>query len=471
MSDFSPSYCEITKAILTPYGAENAVSHDISTIIGAWHVEHGIGSVSLSGSITVLDNEGLLEGLPLRGEESLELEFLCADLQTKREIKAQVHKINDVAASNTNKGTTYTIHWISSQSWAGFKRSVLKAFRDKKISTMCKEVFEQYISRLVDYSPSRVETYPEGTQVWSLQGNRERKFILQDTEGNTNVIIPDYMPTEAIGFLLKRAHSNTNSSSSSWRFFERWDGFYCVSDEWLYERGISASQRRTSQFNYSAQVDMDPENAEEQVRSFSSFKNSERSNPAQSLVNGAYRNTIIEVDLLKHHARRYNYGYNDSRQGTQFTDVTGNKSSWATDIHTQQYANDTFTDENAKQYMMIRDYRDFSNSISFPEDKHFRDIIARRVMYNHHMHSTAVTATTDGRLDVGAGDVINVRIRELNQGSNQIEDNPQLSGKYLVTHVVNQCTEDQLTTTLSLYKFGWAGAGSDTRSGRMGGQG
>ncbi|MGA1048478.1 MAG: hypothetical protein ACO3UU_10725, partial [Minisyncoccia bacterium] len=229
MSDFSPSQCEITKAIITPYGGENVVGQDITTIIGSWHVEQGINMVSLSGSISVLDNEGFLEELPLRGEESIELEFLCSDLQTKREIKAQIHKINDVQTSANNKGVTYTLHWISKQSWQGFTRSVLKAYRNKKISTMAKEVFEQYICGLTDYTPSIRETFPENTHVWSLQGNRDRRFIVQDTDGSTNVIIPDYTPTEAIGFLLKRAHSSTNSTSSSWRFFETWDGFYCVS--------------------------------------------------------------------------------------------------------------------------------------------------------------------------------------------------------------------------------------------------
>ena len=48
MSDFSPSRCEITKAIITSYGRENVVSEDINTIIGAFDIEHGIGKVALT---------------------------------------------------------------------------------------------------------------------------------------------------------------------------------------------------------------------------------------------------------------------------------------------------------------------------------------------------------------------------------------------------------------------------------------
>ena len=71
MSDFSPSRCEITKAIITSYGRENVVSEDINTIIGAFDIEHGIGKVALTGSVTVLDTTGLLERFPQEGKKLL----------------------------------------------------------------------------------------------------------------------------------------------------------------------------------------------------------------------------------------------------------------------------------------------------------------------------------------------------------------------------------------------------------------
>jgi len=469
-SNFNPSNCEITKATVTPYGQEAAVGIDISATIYAWHVEHGISTVSLSGSISVLDNEGFLEELPLRGEETLELEFKGEDLNVTRRITAQVHKIDNVNSSLSNKGVTYTLHWVSKPSWDGFTRSLIKSYKQKKVSSIVKDIFDKYILKTKEYTTARQgETFPENTEKYDLSGadNIGRKLYIQTTDGNIDVIIPDYMPTEAISFVLKRAHNNTTTTSSSYRFFERWDGFYCVSDEWLYEHFAKLSNKRTRKMNFSADVDMDATSAEEQIKALTSFTNNTRANPAKELVNGAYKNTIVEIDLLKHHARRYNYTYNEGKN--KFTDVTGNKSSWESDIHTKKYADDTFTNENAKQFMIIRDYRDFDDGKSFTGERHFRDVVARRIMYLNHMHSTSVSASTDGRLDINAGDVINVDVMELNQSSNQSEKNPQLSGNYLVTHVINSCEKDMLKTELTLFKYGWSGAGSDSRSGRMGG--
>lgn len=461
MADFSPARCEITKAVISPYGKENASGEDISPIIGAFDIEHGISKVSLTGTITVLDNQSFMERLPLRGEETLDLEIRCYDLQTVRKIKALIYKISDINPAPDTKGLTYTLHWISKTSWNGFTKSIIRAYTDKSVSTIAKEIFEQYISKLRNYTTSKTDNtkLPDNTSIYNIEGEQERKFILQKTEAKTTFTIPRYSASEAMGMCVKRAFSNTQSKSSSFRFFETWDGFYFVSDEWMFERATLNGIPSEKILNYSAQVDLDPLNATEQLRALESFTNSSRVDSARDLVRGAYKTSFIEIDILNHTAKKYNYSYTDG----MFKDSTGGKSSWSTDVHTKNFVDATYNDNNAQQFLIVRDYRDSYDARAFNGEKNFRDLVASRVMYNNHLQSTSVTAVTSGRLDLSPGDVVSVRVRELNQSTNQVQQNDQLSGKYLITHIVNMCEKDIMATQLQLFKYDWSDAGSDNR--------
>jgi hypothetical protein len=463
MADYSPARCEIIKATITPYGGESVASRDISATIFAFDIDYGIAKVAMSGTIGVLDNEGMLEGFPLRGEETLDLEIKCYDLQTVRKIKAQIFRITDVEANSMTKGTTYTLHWISKVSWNANKRKIIKAYNNSTISTMVKEIFNNYIAKLLPYTTAKTDAIklPENSSAFNINGEPERKFYLQKTDAKTSVVIPRYAPTEAIGFCLERAFSNTQSKSSSFRFFETWEGFYCVSDEWLFEKAADNGISQKNIMNYSAYVDLDPVNITEQTRSLESFSNSARIDTARDLGGGGYKNTFVEIDLLSHTVERYTYSYLEGNN--KFKDSRGKPASWKTDIHTEEFAKEYFTQDNARQFLVMRDYRDVYDAKAFGGEKNFRELVSRRVMYNQHMSATQVVATTSGRLDLSPGDVIRVNIRELNHSTNQIEDNRQLSGKYLIVHVSNVCNNDLLHTNLTLFKYDWSDAGIDDR--------
>lgn len=463
---FNPAACDIVKAVITPYGGDNVAGEDITPLVGSFDIEHGIGKVAMSGTITVLDNTGFLENFPLRGEETIDLEFFCYDLQTTRKIKAQIFRISDVETNTMTKGATYTLHWVSTVSWNSVKRKIIKAYNGKTISTIVKDIFNNYIGTLAPYTTAKTEgvKLPPNTTAFNINGERDRKFYLQQTDAKTTLTIPRYSPTEAIGFCLKRAYSNTQSKSSSFRFFETWEGYYCVSDEWFFEKAAQNGISERNIMNYSAYVDLDPLNITEQVRSLESFSNPKRIDTATDLAGGGYRNTFVEVDLLNHTVRRYNYGYidiNENGPNNIFKDVRGKEANWKTDVHTREFAKDSFTNENARQFMVVRDYRDVYDAKAFSGEKNFRELVSSRIMYNAHMTATQVVATTSGRLDLTPGEVIRVKVRELNQDTTKSELNPQLSGKYLITHVLNSCNNGMLSTNLTLFKYDWSDAGAD----------
>lgn len=218
---------------------------------------------------------------------------------------------------------------------------------------------------------------------------------------------------------MKRAFNNTQSKSSSFRFFETWDGFYSVSDEWFFQKAAANGLTRNKVLNYSAQVDLDPVNIEEQVRSLETFIHPRRIDSARDLAGGGYRNTFVEIDLLNRTVIRHNYTYLEGNN--KFKDVKGVEATWQTDTHTKEFADEVFTNENARQFLVMRDYRDGYDGKAFAGEKHYRELVSRKIMYNAHMSATQVLATTSGRLDLSPGDIIHVNIRELNASTNQIQ--------------------------------------------------
>jgi hypothetical protein len=470
---FNPSRCEIKTAKLIPYDGENKREYDVSLMIGNFRMSQSIEQLSLNGSIDILDNVGLLQNAPLRGEEVLRLTMYCYDLQTEVSLECQIYKIDGVEPTPDTKGASYTLHWISKASYEAGKRSVIRSYANKKASTIVQDIFNNYYGpdknlnkaspqiffNITPSTASEGEVLPENTKVFSLKSDKGRKVYIEESDNNMTVTIPDYMPTEAIGFVARRAFGSSRSKSSLFRFFETYKGFYFVSDEWLYAYGRA---NKPKALTYNPFVELDGAAPREQIETLSNFVQGQRVNVGAELAGGAYSNTVMEVDILKRTAKRFNYHYKDYYK--EFKDVGGKTASLGSDIHTEKFMTDTFTKENAKQWMIIREYTDRNLVGAFRPETNFRDLAAKRNMFAFHAAATQISAVTTGRLDLQAGDIVKLNIKEMTAG-NQSQNNKQLSGRYLIIAIENNIGDGELQTAMRLYKFGWSDAASDTKGG------
>ena len=101
MADFAPSSVRIMKAELLSYKND---SREILGLIVSIDFAQSIESPFWSGKAKLLDNIGLLENWPLRGEERLFLELIGDDLGTRIELEAQLFKIDNVIANTNSAG-------------------------------------------------------------------------------------------------------------------------------------------------------------------------------------------------------------------------------------------------------------------------------------------------------------------------------------------------------------------------------
>jgi len=341
-------------------------------------------------------------------------------------------------------------------SYEAAKRSIITAFMNQPASKIVEDIFKKYFSKMSETAVP--EQLPTGTKVYSITNDPGRKFYVEQTKKNMSITIPDYTPQEAITYVCKRALSSERSvTTPMFRFFENYDGFYFVSDEWLYEYA-ELNKQIIKKMNYMPYVELDGQNPREQIETFSTFSNNAHVDIGSELNDGYYNTTIFEIDILRRTATRENYSY--LKEFRKFTGSSGKKiEKLDTDPHTEDFIKETFTNENAKQMMIIRDWSG-KNSGAFRPNANMSELAARRNMFLNHAGSTACSATTTGRLDIQAGNVIDLNMKEVND-ARQENLNKRLSGRYLVISSQQIVQDGQLVTSLQLSKYGYSDAGFD----------
>jgi hypothetical protein len=312
---------------------------------------------------------------------------------------------------------------------AGF-RKILEPYEDT-ISNIAAVVFDKY--------------YP------ATEG---KDLILEETTGLFRCIVPDYTPRQTMNFLARRSFSTT-SPSCSFRFFETSDSFYFVSDEFLIKRFIE-DKNSIKEFYFSDAIEKSETGFVLQIQNINEIVNSDRINSIMDLASGAYRSNVIEIDIIKRQctlpgkSKKYEYNYQNEKE--KYISTSG-KSVYE-DVHTPRFVEEYFTSENERKHVVVRDYDD-SGTSQLRGDQFLPQIITNRIAYRHHLNNTILYAKLAGRLDLNAGDIINLKLPEFNSAAIK-RLNKQLSGYYMINDLIHTFQTDVHETSLKLVKFDWS---------------
>lgn len=453
---FQPSHARIVKAEVASFAGRK---YSIEAMITGFDITHSMGQVGYTGYLTVLDTVGFLENFPLRAEETLDLEIIGTDYQTRIFIKAQIIKVDGVQMAPPGDRLNYRIHFISKINYEAVNKKVILPFENLKASDVAEQVFRTYFSELEEISTT--PTLPYDAKAFKIKDDNRRTFYLQPTEGELKGIIPNYTPTEAMFFLTQRSYS-TNSKSSSFRFFENYDGFHYVTDEFLIRRAIDEAERAKDEnrrpkylvdLNYVASLSLEPVDAELQTRVIEYISNDNRIDSASDLISGGYANKAIEIDLIRRNMVEKSFHYLDF---LDYASMDGQRIKISEDVHTEEYIAQTFNDNNAKRFMIFRDFGQTGDNPSpLRADQYYSEIVSNRLFYQHHLKNTGVTVGLKGRLDIQAGKIVRMDIAEFNVKL-QRNWNEQLSGNYLVESVTHSLDQNTLRTKLKLVKYNWS---------------
>jgi hypothetical protein len=461
MSEFNPSGADITKAILSSH--DGSKTTDISSLIVEFEIFQSMDAPSYNGTITLFDTTGLLEGFPLRAEELIDMTIISYDLGTEVNIKTHVYKVSDILPSESNNGVLFVIHFVSNITFNASKRKIVRSFSGK-MDEIVKEVFNTYYARLgqgqnTDQDPRArsARRLPYETRKYQTIEEPDRFFYIQETAaGRTRPIIPNFTPQQAILFLCARSFAGDSCPSQTFRFFETLENYYYATDEFFIT--TNSYNDKIDTLFYAPAASVDPTSPEDQTNRIEDLRIvSKGLDVATDIFSGSYRNEVLELDLIRRRLDILKFNYSNPADA-RYIDMSGNRRNLADNPHTEAFRNDTFTEENAKEFLVFRDYtRNGDLPSQLHNDRHLSQIISNRVSYYHHLNNTMISAAIKGRLDLRPGKMINLDIKQLNSNGNNIV-NDTLSGKYMIKSVSHKRGMDGiLNTGLQLVKFDWSG--------------
>ena len=304
---------------------------DLKAAWSEFNIYEDIFADCLTANIRLVDGIGLMESVPIIGEETINIKFKTAGITKQREelgsspfagsqnegiinLKFRVIKISDIAKLNDGM-ISYKLSLISEEYILNLKQKVKKTSLDpvslepRVVSDVVRSLYKQFFEK----------------------GRISKKIFIEPTKNPTNLIIPNYTPFKAFNFLASRAVSaGKHAVGSSFVFYETVNGFFFVSLETLMAgggTGYGGSQHegavmaapgapRTTELVYTA-----PENPVKEVYVVRSKRTRDASDPfknialemtavddytfssnfdvLENLSKGMYTNTLLTHDLVR----------------------------------------------------------------------------------------------------------------------------------------------------------------------------
>jgi hypothetical protein len=246
MPSFAGEYDLTILTLVSPHGDTGSREIDLR---GSWsdlNIYEDMFSSTLTADITIVDGVGLLESLPIMGEETITIRVKTKNLVTKppgiigtvgpdgKELIGPFNKSDNTGIINLtfkvykitdnimlNQGLrSYKLHLVSNEYIINLKQKIQKAtlnpatLEPQKISTVVRKLYAQF---------------------FGLNG---KKIFIEPTRNLVNLVIPNYSPFKSFNFLASRAVSaGQQAVGSSFVFYETVTGYFFVSLETLMSGG------------------------------------------------------------------------------------------------------------------------------------------------------------------------------------------------------------------------------------------
>jgi len=321
-----PGDFELLKLTLT---SPNRAVGGYIDLKGAWsnlNIYEDIFANSLTGSIQITDSIGLMETVPIIGEETIHIHVRTRGFKRERgsnttiipgpfqgsesdgiiNLKFRVIKLTDLNKLNDGM-ISYTLHLVSEEYIINLKSKVMKSSLDpgslepRRISTTIKSLYTQFFKR----------------------GRIAKKLFIEPTKNPTSLVIPNYSPFKAFNFLASRAVSSGNHAvGSSFLFYETVRGFFFVSLETLMAGGgtgystVAGAPGSPTELTYTAPEQpvketyvVQPKGLREkgdnvknvaiEMTAVDEYKFSSNFDVLQNLTKGMYSNRLLTHDLVR----------------------------------------------------------------------------------------------------------------------------------------------------------------------------
>lgn len=197
----------------------SGVRIDASNLFIELEIYESIFSNTLTGSLMILDQNNFVSNIPLIGKETIEVIFKTPS--SEEIVKTfYVYEISMNQRIPGKNETFLVLKFASRQYFLDYSTKISKAYSSKKITEIAKLIFDDYLKT----------------------DKNESIIIADDTNGETNVVIPNWTPFQALNWLASKTSYEENCD---YVFFEGMGCFYFM------PLSILKLQQPTTTFEYS----------------------------------------------------------------------------------------------------------------------------------------------------------------------------------------------------------------------------
>ena len=262
-----PGDFEVQSIFLTsPSFKDPEKTIDLSSAWTEINLFEDIYSPAISGDVTLVSSGGFVEGIPIIGEETLEIHMSVAGAKPKQTPYPGPHSADEPVTksvdpliigkyriykndppqplSKLGENTfSYKFYFVSEEMITNMKTKVQKAYPttmsfgaaypQMSSPSSSDEITIDQITRSLFYDCFI------GTKKPADQNSTSKNFLVEPTSGTVSYVIPNWTPFQALNFLAGRAVSvNSRSPGSNFVFYETLRGYRFVSIETLQAGGF-----------------------------------------------------------------------------------------------------------------------------------------------------------------------------------------------------------------------------------------
>lgn len=387
------------------YSLDSGQGVEISALMVELNLYDSIFTPTISGNIIIEDSLGLIEKLPIVGNESITvvLEKPGTDGSIKFEKTFRIYKLSD-RKPKTNLTEAYTLHFCSYQQIFSEQMKISKGYKFKTIHYMITDIVQN-----------------------ELQVPNDSKYFIEATSGNMNLTIPNLAPLNACTWLAKR--SLNSEKIPSYLFFESLnDGFVFSSLETLFntfDTGLTYSHNIQTAGSAEEADKLFGVNYSEIEQGF---------NIISGIQNGIYASTNYGIDLVTLSFEKTIFDYKQYQSKNAFLNKQINKVDFVSNdgslVNTRNLANIKITpltkNQTVNSYIRSKDKTVFSNDMD--------EIVSQRQHIFQNLLNSKIYLTVPGFNSLSSGRVITVKFLERNaRDKSDIDETDDLySGRYII---------------------------------------
>ena len=296
MSQAISKTIDIDQIILTNFESK---SLDITNLVLEFSIFENLFSHYLSGYLVMDDTNGILERLPIIGEELIEISFKSAGESRRLKYKFASYKIEDVKSSalNAQPKSMFIINLVSPEAIVNNTSSVDKSYVGLPASYIVKAIHDEYFLK-------SDRTYSSENKSFLGQTVLE----VEETEGKLTIVSPFSTPFDLIQYCVKHSRS-AKYPESDFVYYQDVSGFHLKTISSLMEQEAVEDYYlgEATEASKFGEVEIKDYQLVAQVNRVKNFDVLKRQ------YNGMYDNTVSVIDPLLKRYQDLSLNYLDDK--------------------------------------------------------------------------------------------------------------------------------------------------------------